>query len=244
MGAMTEYSEEYYLRQLASLRTGDPAHQKRIKLVLDWLKPGPDNVILETGSGFGMCTREFARAGSSVVALDYMPMAHRIAARFLQEENVDLRKILMLQGDLYNLCFRDNSFDIINFSEVIEHLETPDQALAELHRVLRPGGRLFLSTWPNLANMVWRYRYAHGSGTKEDFNPHTPTRVKAALKRANFRILKFRLTNFYFTLPKLPREINAINQANFVVRILERSLRLPLWGDLMGSSIYALAEKS
>jgi SAM-dependent methyltransferase len=150
---------------------------------------------------------------------------------------------MLVQGDLYHLSFPDRCFDAINFSEVIEHLETPDWALSELHRVLKPGGRIFLSTWPNVGNPVWRYRYARGAGSKEDFNPHTPSRVKAALVKANFRVTNFKLTNFLFTIPKIPWEISSLRQDNPLTRLLEKSLAAPVWGSMMAESINALAVK-
>jgi len=210
---------------------------------MEWLNPREGQFILETGSGGGILTREIARVGAEVVALDYEPRAHQAAISFLREEGADLEKIMHLTGDLYHLSFPGNCFDAINFSEVIEHLERPVQALRELYRTLKPGRQMFVSTWPNLANLVWRYRYARGSGTPEDFNPHTPWRVKQELLAAGFRILKFRLTNFYFTLPKIPWEINAISQDHIIVRWLEQSLAIPHWGSLMAASINALVEK-
>jgi len=240
---MTEYGDQYYERQIESYRNKHPAQWRRINIFMEWLQPKSGELVLETGSGQGIGTRELSRSDAKVIALDYESLAHRIACRFLKEEGVDLDRIFHVRGDLYNLSFSDNTFDAINFSEVIEHLETPDKALSELFRVLKPGGRLFLSTWPNLANLVWKYRYARGAGSKEDFNPHTPSRVKNSLARTNFRITRFRLSNFYFTIPKIPWEISAINQDNPFTRLLEKSLGIPVWGAIMAESINALAVK-
>ena len=48
-------------------------------------------------------------------------------------------------GDLYFLPFASGSFDAVVLSEVVEHLEDIDSAIAEARRVLRPGGRLLVS---------------------------------------------------------------------------------------------------
>jgi SAM-dependent methyltransferase len=53
--------------------------------------------------------------------------------------------------DLLRLSFDDGSFDLVTSSHVMEHVANPRQAFTELHRVLRPGGRLVFSIpvpWP------------------------------------------------------------------------------------------------
>lgn len=57
-------------------------------------------------------------------------------------------KASVLLGDGLGLPFADDSFDVITSFETLEHLHERGQFLAELHRVLRPGGKLILST-PN-----------------------------------------------------------------------------------------------
>lgn len=62
----------------------------------------------------------------------------------------------VIQGDFEDkIKFSSNSFDIINASEVIEHLYNPDKLLEEINRVLKKGGHLVLST-PNLCSWANR----------------------------------------------------------------------------------------
>jgi SAM-dependent methyltransferase len=56
------------------------------------------------------------------------------------------------------LPFPSESFDYVTFIEGIEHLERPFDALGEISRVLRPAGRLILST-PNVLNLRSRWRF-------------------------------------------------------------------------------------
>lgn len=49
-------------------------------------------------------------------------------------------------GDAHNLPFEDNSFNNILCTEVLEHLHTPEVAIAEMKRVLKPAGSLILTT--------------------------------------------------------------------------------------------------
>jgi ubiquinone/menaquinone biosynthesis C-methylase UbiE len=52
----------------------------------------------------------------------------------------------VIQASIYHIPFSDNCFDGIFCAEVLEHLQYPLDALKELHRVLRPGGRIYLAT--------------------------------------------------------------------------------------------------
>lgn len=61
------------------------------------------------------------------------------------QENPCQGSLLFLQSDGYKLPFNDKSFDVVICSEVLEHVPSYQQLIAELVRVLKPGGRLALS---------------------------------------------------------------------------------------------------
>ena len=112
------------------------------------LEPAPGLRVLDAGCGRGEVLLACARAGAKVAGVDYADAAVEIAGEVLAEvDGADLR-----QGEVTALPWPDESFDRALFADVIEHLE-PDQgraALHELHRVLKPGGRLLVHTSPNL----------------------------------------------------------------------------------------------
>jgi len=58
-------------------------------------------------------------------------------------------------GDAKKLPFKNASFDIAVMLELIEHLESPDEAIAEMLRVLKPSGKLILST-PDGSSLRWK----------------------------------------------------------------------------------------
>ncbi|HJU56720.1 MAG TPA: methyltransferase domain-containing protein [Pyrinomonadaceae bacterium] len=60
--------------------------------------------------------------------------------------NLALNAHIDIQADAYHLPFRDEAFDVVLCTEVLEHMHTPALALLELRRVLRPGGKLLLTT--------------------------------------------------------------------------------------------------
>ena len=56
-----------------------------------------------------------------------------------------------LKGSAYSLPFPNNSFDLVICSEVLEHLHEYNDAIKEIHRVLKPGGKFYASvpaSWP------------------------------------------------------------------------------------------------
>jgi SAM-dependent methyltransferase len=101
---------------------------------------GPGQVILDAGCGNGWLASLYG-PGHTVVAID------------LADANLRRVRDLGLAAVKHNLDrglpFADASFDTVVCSEILEHIFSPDLLLREIHRVLRPGGRVIL-TVPNL----------------------------------------------------------------------------------------------
>ncbi|MBF0469212.1 MAG: methyltransferase domain-containing protein, partial [Desulfamplus sp.] len=73
----------------------------------------------------------------------------------------------LLSSDITQLPFADHSFDIIICSEVMEHIHNEQMAIAELKRVLKPGGRLALSVpryWPEKICWKLSHDYSNSQG--------------------------------------------------------------------------------
>jgi ubiquinone/menaquinone biosynthesis C-methylase UbiE len=99
--------------------------------------------VLDAGAGLGIVSTELAlQYDAFVVALDY--------SRWVTSIN---RSAHPVQADMMSLPFADGSFDSAVCMEVLEHTLNPVQGVAELWRVLRPGGSLIMST-PSYANVA------------------------------------------------------------------------------------------
>ncbi|MBS1792998.1 MAG: class I SAM-dependent methyltransferase [Acidobacteria bacterium] len=99
------------------------------------------NVIdIACGTGYGLAFLK--DAARSVVGVDVSLEAAKQARGECGE------RVSVLLGDGTNLPFRDASFDVVTSFETLEHLHERARFLAELKRVLKPDGRLVLST-PN-----------------------------------------------------------------------------------------------
>ena len=113
--------------------------------IVNALKVPKNAQVLDVGSGAGGFARHMARklkGKGRVTALDIVHENLLKAEDLAGLEKLDDR-ILSVLGDVETLPFPDNRFDLIWCSRVVHHhLPDPKTALAELYRVLRPGGRL------------------------------------------------------------------------------------------------------
>ena len=110
---------------------------------------------LEVACGRGGFVRALARKGADAYGLDFSCAALRIGHE-RSVKSVEESRATFIQGDAHTLPFPDDCFDLIVSCETIEHLPLPEKAVAEFHRVARPGGKLFLTT-PNYLNLMGLY---------------------------------------------------------------------------------------
>lgn len=93
--------------------------------------------VLEVGVGLGTDLLQFARAGAETTGIDLTPRSVEMTARRFEHEGLraDLRVM-----DAERLEFPDASFDAVYSFGVLHHVPSTERALAEVRRVLRPGG--------------------------------------------------------------------------------------------------------
>jgi ubiquinone/menaquinone biosynthesis C-methylase UbiE len=101
--------------------------------------------ILDVGTGTGFLSIPLAELGHDVVGIDMSEGMMSLCRSKSQERNleIDLRK-----GDAEALPFNDESFDIVVSRWVLWTLLHPERAVAEWHRVLKPGGRAYAFDTP------------------------------------------------------------------------------------------------
>ncbi|MBS1954291.1 MAG: methyltransferase domain-containing protein [Cyanobacteria bacterium SZAS-4] len=96
--------------------------------------------VIDVASGPGYVAAAAAEKGGTVTGVDF-------SAVMVKRAQNSYPKITFVEGDAENLAFEEGSFDdyIMNFG--ILHLEHPEKALAEAHRVLRTGGSAAFTVW-------------------------------------------------------------------------------------------------
>ncbi|MBI4568306.1 MAG: methyltransferase domain-containing protein [Planctomycetes bacterium] len=128
---------------------------------------GAGRTFLDVGCGDGVICDFFARKGFETTGIDISPTAvdrarRRFPGRF-EVANAEER-----------LPFADGAFHVVFWGDNVEHLVSPKSALAELRRVMAPGGTLLLSC-PNMG--YWRFRLyylIHGLPPQTEGMAHEP----------------------------------------------------------------------
>jgi len=99
---------------------------------------------LDVGCGGGLLSEALAAAGAEVVALDLAPEVLEVARLHLYESGLKVDYREQAVEDLASAA--PASFDVITCMEMLEHVPDPGSVIAACARLLKPGGRLFLST--------------------------------------------------------------------------------------------------
>ncbi len=98
----------------------------------------------------------------------------------------------VVNGSIYDLSLRSRSADDCLLTDVLEHLEDPEKALGEIHRILKPGGRLIIVIpndrnffWSRLLCLKWKEAF-HDSGHVRQWRPKA---MEILLKKMGFRVI-------------------------------------------------------
>ena len=189
--------EDYDWNQVTDRWSGPESllHRSREKALVRLIRQyGRGEHYLDVGCGTGLILRHLP-AGS--VGIDLNPRHLERAAKYAPQAHVQT-------GDAEKMSFPDGSFSTVVCTEMLEHLVQPEQALAEIFRVLQPGGRLLGSTprW----SLVWRFRFLssthyHNEPFHNEFTTSEIRELFAAFKVLELRTIFLR-ANFLFALEK------------------------------------------
>jgi demethylmenaquinone methyltransferase / 2-methoxy-6-polyprenyl-1,4-benzoquinol methylase len=112
-------------------------------LVRAAIDPQPGERILDLAAGTATSSVPLAASGASVVAADFsLGMLQQGARQLARRGGIGRRGISLAAADGLRLPFRDAAFDAVTISFGLRNTADPEQCLAELYRVTRPGGRL------------------------------------------------------------------------------------------------------
>ncbi|MEY3034567.1 MAG: hypothetical protein RLZ86_1189 [Actinomycetota bacterium] len=156
----------------------------------------PGDLVLDAGAGFGRHAYEVARLGGRIVALDYADDEVRTTrATFgaMLEEGQIARDSYVgaLRGDATRLPFPDDTFDRVITSEVLEHIQDDVSAIAELVRVLRPGGSFACTVpawWPEKINWSLSDEYHAPKSVGGHVRIYSRTELVAKLRAAGLDV--------------------------------------------------------
>ncbi|KAM1316072.1 uncharacterized methyltransferase At1g78140, chloroplastic-like isoform X1 [Malus sylvestris] len=148
---LISYLYERGWRQSFTGLIGLPGPEKEFEWTKNFLKPvlGGGNII-DASCGSGLFSRRFAKSGlfSLVVALDYSENMLKECYGFIQqEENFPKENIILVRADISRLPFATSSVDAVHAGAALHCWPSPSAAVAEISRVLRPGGVFVASTY-------------------------------------------------------------------------------------------------
>ena len=179
------------------------------KIVLE-LVDGYQGKVLEIGCGGGYLLLDLMKRNFQVFGLDISIKMLTIAKkRAIKAED----KIHLMQGDIENLPFYSNEFEVIICMGVLEYLSSKEKALQEIYRVVKPGGVAILSI-PNAISLYYlTYELAcflyrpirkvlnmmHSASSEVRYRVFRPVpgRLNKLTKQLNFKIENCLYCNFF-----------------------------------------------
>lgn len=189
---MLQFDAETSRRLEASYLTPDVVEQRRLLLERLALRPGDD--VLDIGSGPGFLAAEMAAIvgpDGSVHGLEPSEDMRKLAAG--HDRSPGSAPVTFGPGEANALPFPDGSFDVVTSTQVFEYVPDLGGALAEVHRVLRPGGRVLVldTDWDSI---VWhssdpdRMRRMLAAWDEHLVYPYLPRRLTGLLRDAGFAV--------------------------------------------------------
>ena len=145
---MKEYMKEY-MKELIRYwiyKTMGISHfvrQIEWRSMLKWLDPRENEWILDVACGSGTLSLKIAEKGCKVYGIDISEDAIKSAKRLAERAKI---ACTFEVGNAENLPYADEYFDKIVCSSSLEHFKDEMKALKEIHRVLKPNGRVVLTT--------------------------------------------------------------------------------------------------
>jgi demethylmenaquinone methyltransferase/2-methoxy-6-polyprenyl-1,4-benzoquinol methylase len=113
---------------------------------------GPGERVLDLAAGTGTSSVSFTTAGAACIACDFsLGMLQAGKQRAERQRRGGVPGVTFVAGDALALPFADAQFDAVTISFGLRNVADPGQALAEMLRVTRPGGRLVVCEFSHLA---------------------------------------------------------------------------------------------
>jgi 2-polyprenyl-3-methyl-5-hydroxy-6-metoxy-1,4-benzoquinol methylase len=234
-------------RRLSKLLFFFPDRRQGIEGEVMFMSAQPGGKLLDVGCGSGERLEKMRHLGWTVSGIDFDAEAVRIARG---------RGLDVSCGTIPGTWFPTETFDAVTMNHVIEHVPDPIELLKECHRILKPGGKVVLTT-PNSAG--WGHRlfrkYWRGLEPPRHLHLFSPASIEQILRRAGFELFSVRTTasayvwrqSFMLRLDLTNRSAGDVRLkiANLLSLILNSAEHLALkFNAKAGEGLWVVANKS
>ena len=158
----SEAAQRYFAENAAewdTIRALHVADDTVEKAMGEALGARPFDSLLDLGTGTGRILELFAPLYARAVGVDASADMLAVARANLDRAGIAGAQVRL--GDIHNLPFPRDSFDVVTIHQVLHYLDDPERAIAEAARVLRPGGRLLVVDFAPHDLEFLRERHAH-----------------------------------------------------------------------------------
>ena len=246
----TRETEDYFLHEYLPLhqQNWQPSLAERrahLEMIRGFSELPTRPRLLDVGCALGLMLQEAKAANWDAIGVE----PSEFAARYAAEHAV----CPVFAGTLEQAGFESGSFDVVTLMDVIEHVPEPQHLLIEIHRILRPGGVVFLIT-PNFGSFfVHLYgRKAYGVGPSEHINCFKSGTLKKLLLNSGFERVKTGTKDFYadnvhrlvrWHAPEAKPDVKAAFGSKAYLRSLRTVANKVLMQVPIGDKLIALAQK-
>lgn len=150
---LTYYEKEFSGNSEYKLSAWQESYIEKIKNFL-LNKDFQRKKLLDIGTGSGYVAIEMAKLGMNVIACDLSPQAIKNLKRY--REALSLQNLRLIVCNAEKIPLEDGTVDYILANAILEHIPNEKQAIGEWKRILKPGGRMFI-TVPLKFRFIWPF---------------------------------------------------------------------------------------
>ena len=167
------------------------------KALVDWSDPRVHEAVLDVGCGTGAAARFAAEKDEPphrVVGVDLNPGMLEVAQSSAVGRGTEIE---WLQHSAYELPFEEGEFDLALCAQTLQFLKEAPRAVAEMHRVLKPGGRVALSLWCDIGESPYFDALVEAMSTH--VGAKTAAGLRSAFDLCDIDIIRSLVTSAGFT---------------------------------------------
>jgi demethylmenaquinone methyltransferase / 2-methoxy-6-polyprenyl-1,4-benzoquinol methylase len=149
----------HYDRVAAILSFGQDPRWRRA--MVDAVRAEASERVLDVATGTGLVAQELVRRyGCEVVGLDQSPQMLAGAQARLDADRRLAERVSLVRGEAERLPFADEQFDHLTFTYLLRYVDDPGATMAELTRMVKPGGRIASLEFAVPPQALWRWLWS------------------------------------------------------------------------------------